>query len=129
MTYNTTNVTTITNTTSVISAALILPVPPVFLTVFAAVGVLLSVNKASLTTIELVSLLSVLVGKVELPPVSLSLFGSTTAVVAPGASDIRVPDTVIAGPPGTSVWPATRNWESEFAVKVSPPIVRTIAVG
>ena len=80
-------------------------------------------------TVELVSLLAVLIGKVEGPSASISLFDSTTAVVAPGASDIRVPDTVIAGSPGTSVWPATRNWDSEFAVKVSPPRVRTNAVG
>jgi hypothetical protein len=67
------------------------------------------------------------VDEVDAPnPISLlvpiSPLVSITALVAPGASDICVPDTVIAEPPGTSVWPATMNSEREFAVKVSVPI-------
>ena len=46
-----------------------------------------------------------------------------TARVAPGARLIGVPDTVIAGDPGTSVWPPITYAPAALAVKVWPPIV------
>src|SRR5204862_5751193 len=38
---------------------------------------------------------------------------------------IGVPETVMAGPPGTRVWPPTTNVPPEFAVIVCPPTVST----
>ena len=46
-----------------------------------------------------------------------------TARVAPGARLIGVPDTVIAGDPGISVWPPITYAPAALAVKVWPPIV------
>jgi hypothetical protein len=47
----------------------------------------------------------------------------TTTCVAPGASEIGVPDTVIAGAPGISVWVPMTKSDWAFAVMVCPLIV------
>lgn len=50
-----------------------------------------------------------------------------TISVADGASEIRVPLMVIAGPPGERVWLPTMNCEALFAVTGWLPMVRTDA--
>jgi hypothetical protein len=47
----------------------------------------------------------------------------TMRAVAEGAREMVVPETVMGGPPGARVWPATRNWVCAFAVMVWVPIV------
>ena len=47
----------------------------------------------------------------------------TTTAVACAARVIGVPDTVMAGPPGSSVWPAMIYSEAEFSVAVVPASV------
>ena len=46
-----------------------------------------------------------------------------TARVAPGATLMGVPETVIAGDPGVSVWPPITYAPAALAVKVWEPIV------
>ena len=42
---------------------------------------------------------------------------------AEGAREIRVPETVIGGPPGTSVWPAIMYCEAALGVMTELPMV------
>ena len=62
--------------------------------------------------------------RVELAPL-------TTTTVAEGASEMVVPETVIAGPPGDKVCPETMYCVCLFATMVSVPTINTggIAVG
>jgi hypothetical protein len=52
-----------------------------------------------------------------------------TMPVAEGSSETTVPSTVIAGPPGDSVWPATMYCDAEFAVTVEAPMVKGTRMG
>ncbi len=54
---------------------------------------------------------------------SLLVLVPMTMASASDAREIGVPDTVMAGWPGMSVWVPMRYWDAEFGVRVSVPIV------
>jgi len=62
------------------------------------------------------------------PPIIGAVLDPTTTAVAPGARLIGVPEIVMAGLPGASVWPPTVISPVGFAVTVSPPMVRTVGM-
>jgi hypothetical protein len=51
-----------------------------------------------------------------------------TRAVAEGAREMGVPETVIGGPPGMSVWLPIIYWDWEFAVMMEGPRVKSGAI-